>query len=90
MWASSKTYSVQQERPKIWALTSHRTRTLCFIRVEIARGNPFPPTVAIAKKLDTSPNLAKQVLDGLMLAGHIRRIGREKTGRRLIIWELIP
>lgn len=90
MWASSRIYRVHQERPKVWALNSHRTRTLCFIREEIARGRSFPPIRAVADHMDVSTILAREFLDGLMVAGHVRRVGREKTGRRSIIWELIP
>jgi DNA-binding transcriptional regulator YhcF (GntR family) len=74
----------------VWTLTSHRTRGLRFIREQLARGQPFPSVDQIATQLECRRQVACEVLDGLLVAGHIEVVGRHKTGHRARIWALIP
>lgn len=66
-----------------------RAKVLAFIQAEIGAGRAFPTCRAIADQMGWNSSSVPDVLHGLTMDGHIRRLGREKTGYKRVIWGLV-
>lgn len=85
-----RTYGVHEPKAKVWLMPPTRTQVLIFVREEIARGRSFPANTEIRKALGLGTDIVTQSLYDLHRRGHIRRVGRSTTGRRHIIYDVVP